>query len=271
MPLRKSLTKEGIITTIIDCTTRAGHVPGLAELQQRTGLARQDMTRFFGSYTAALKACGLTKTGSGMRAQTKDLLLDWAKVARALKKIPTVYEYERDGLYSEVPFRGRFGMFSKVPKAMKLYVKENELEGEWQDVLQLIDNHVPGKRLTQQEILGQSKSKILPERPVYGRLLRPSPLVCAPVNEQGVIFLFGALAERMGFQMLRIQTEYPDGEALRMMSENRLQRVRIEFEFESRNFLRHNHDPAFCDLIVCWEDNWPDSPLEVIELKKAYC
>jgi len=162
-------------------------------------------------------------------------------------------------------------MFSKVPKAMKRYAKENELEGEWQDVLELIESPVKGRKLTQQEIWGQPKSKILPERPVYGRLLRPSPLVCAPVNEQGVIFLFGALAERMGFQMLRIQTEYPDGEALRMMSENRLQRVRIEFEFESRNFRRHNHDPELCDLIVCWEDNWPESPLEVLELKKAYC
>jgi hypothetical protein len=66
------------------------------------------------------------------------------------------------------------------------------------------------------------------------------------VNELGVIFLFGALAEQMGFQMLRIQAEYPDGEALRKMSETRLQRVKIEFEFESRNFLRHNHDPALC-------------------------
>ena len=44
-------------------------------------------------------------------------------------------------------------------------------------------------------------------------------------------------------------------------------RVRIEFEYQSRNFQRHNHDPAGCDLIVCWEDNWPEAPLEVIELK----
>jgi hypothetical protein len=28
------------------------------------------------------------------------------------------------------------------------------------------------------------------------------------------------------------------------------------------------HDPAKCDIIVCWEHNWPECPLEVIELKK---
>jgi hypothetical protein len=44
--------------------------------------------------------------------------------------------------------------------------------------------------------------------------------------------------------------------------------VKIEFEYESRNFLRHMHDPAKCDIIVCWEHNWPECPLEVIELKK---
>jgi hypothetical protein len=29
------------------------------------------------------------------------------------------------------------------------------------------------------------------------------------------------------------------------------------------------HDPAGCDIIVCWEHNWPECPLEVVELKKA--
>jgi hypothetical protein len=77
------------------------------------------------------------------------------------------------------------------------------------------------------------------------------------------------VAERLGFQMLRIQTEFPDGEALRRVSENRLQQVKLEFEHQSRNFLYHNHDAAKCDLIVCWEHNWPECPLEVLELKTA--
>jgi hypothetical protein len=27
------------------------------------------------------------------------------------------------------------------------------------------------------------------------------------------------------------------------------------------------HDPKGCDLIVCWEHNWPECPLEVLELR----
>ena len=45
------------------------------------------------------------------------------------------------------------------------------------------------------------------------------------------------------------------------------QLVPIEFEYESRNFLQHLHDPNGCDLIVCWEHNWPECPLEVVELR----
>ena len=111
---------------------------------------------------------------------------------------------------------------------------------------------------------------MLADRPTYGALMRPCPLVCEPTNEAGVFFLFAAMAEELGFAMLHVQTEFPDCEALRVIAPNRQQRVRIEIEFESRNFLRHGHDPAGCDLIVCWEHNWPECPLEVLILKDAF-
>ena len=276
MSWKKNVTREGMITAVLACMEKVGHVPNVSELEKHTDITRHDMIGLFGSYAATLKECGLKRTGSGMRIESKDLFLDWAKVVRALKRIPKLHEYELDGLHSEVPFRKRFGTWGNVPKAMKRYALENGLADEWQDVIELIDSHLQNKKDGQskkngeQEEWSRPKVKVRPDRPVYGRLLRPSPLVCAPVNEAGVIFLFGAMAEQMGFQMLRIQAGFPDGEALRTMEENRLQRVKIEFEYESRNFLHHGHDAAFCDLIICWEDNWPDAPVEVIELKRAF-
>ena len=47
------------------------------------------------------------------------------------------------------------------------------------------------------------------------------------------------------------------------------QRVRIEFEYESKNFVKHLHKAENCDVIVCWEHNWPECPLRVVELKKV--
>jgi hypothetical protein len=54
---------------------------------------------------------------------------------------------------------------------------------------------------------------------------------------------------------------------MRVVAENRLQPVKIELEYQSRNFLKHMHDLTGCDMIVCWEHNWPECPIEVLELK----
>ena len=44
-------------------------------------------------------------------------------------------------------------------------------------------------------------------------------------------------------------------------------RNRIEFEFKSKNFQNYKHNPNGWDVIVCWEHEWEDCPIEVIELK----
>lgn len=48
------------------------------------------------------------------------------------------------------------------------------------------------------------------------------------------------------------------------------QRVRIESEYDSRNFLKHGHRLDGCDVIVCWRNKWKGSSrnLEVVELRR---
>ncbi len=105
-----------------------------------------------------------------------------------------------------------------------------------------------------------------PGLPIHG-----APLRFAPENEQGVVAIFAAIAKaRFGMTVERIQTGYPDCIAIR-----RGKRVRIEFEFRSRNFTPHLKDDPLvkdCDAIVCWEHNWPAVPehLEVIELRQEF-
>jgi hypothetical protein len=107
------------------------------------------------------------------------------------------------------------------------------------------------------------------DQPVYGTPLTFSPLTYAPTHEGGVIFLFGVMARELGFAVSRIQPEFPDCEAMREIQPGRWQRVRIEFEYESRNFVSHGHDPEGCELIVCWNHNWESCPLEVVELRSV--
>lgn len=108
------------------------------------------------------------------------------------------------------------------------------------------------------------------ERPVMGPPFYPCALSNAPVNEMGVMILFGMLAGELGFQIEAVQGRYPDILARRQIQPGRWQDVRIEAEYESRNFAQHGHDPAKCDIIVCWRHNWVKCPkhIEVLELSR---
>jgi hypothetical protein len=93
----------------------------------------------------------------------------------------------------------------------------------------------------------------------------------APVNEMGVVCLFADWARRHRVRIESVQAAFPDCIAW-VNAGGEEKRVRIEFEFNSRNFRTHRHDAAKCDWIVCWEHDWPDYPkrLRVIELRREY-
>jgi hypothetical protein len=279
-----NVTKQEITSGIQECATKLGRVPTHSELAKLAGISRRVVRRLFGTYTRALRECNLERKGGGRKVEMEDLFRDWAGVVRKLNKLPTLFEYEELSRYSQGPLMTRFGTWSRVPRGLKQYVEEKGWSEDCKDVLAMIEGREKGlgERAVWQERAASLESGpgpangnlirgpiMLRDRPMYGRMMRPYPLICAPVNEMGVVFLFGAVAERLGFWVLRIQTEYPDCEALRLVGEDRLQLVKIEFEQESRNFLKHMHKASECDLIVCWKHNWPECPLEVLELKTA--
>lgn len=103
---------------------------------------------------------------------------------------------------------------------------------------------------------------------IFGDKIAFKSLSCAPVNELGVVYLFGVLHETFDFKIESIQSGYPDCLARRKVGNNRWEEVRIEFEFDSRSFKAHGHDPSGVDVIICWKHNWRDCPkrIEVIEL-----
>ncbi len=105
----------------------------------------------------------------------------------------------------------------------------------------------------------------------FGPPLNFRGLVYEPTEELGVVFLFGIVAKELGFDVEGVRGGFPDCQAKRRTKDGMMEQVDIEFEFKASNFKRHSgHDPKYCDLIVCWEDDWPSCPpeLEVIELKK---
>jgi hypothetical protein len=110
------------------------------------------------------------------------------------------------------------------------------------------------------------------DRPVMGEPFDRSPMTNAPVNELGVMVLFGMVAAGLGLQVESVQGKFPDCLAKRQVAPGKWQHLRIEFEYESKNFKLHGHDPKGCDMIVCWKHNWKDCPaeIEVVELSRLF-
>lgn len=105
------------------------------------------------------------------------------------------------------------------------------------------------------------------EKSVVRDLINFRGLVYSPVNENGVIFIFGKVIEDLNMYIEEIKTGFPDCVGRRFTGRG-WKKVYIEFEYKSSHFRDHGHDPKGCDLIVCWEHDWPECPVEVIELKE---
>src|SRR5882724_3433423 len=223
------VTREQLMAAIGECAATLGHVPSHAELM-RSG-----------------KVSG----------------------RQIVKKFPSKADYEHLGKHSDTPLKSRFGSWSQVPRYLRRYMEEQGLTEEWKDVMALIREYEQGQdglEMPATPECEQKKPRVMTDRPVYGPLIRPYPMIHGPINENGVLYLFGTVSERLGFVVTLIQGAFPDCYAMRLVDVDRWQPVRIEFEYESRNFLKHMHDPSGCDIIVCWKHNWPECPLEVIEL-----
>lgn len=269
----RKFNKDEIMAAIKERAAELGRAPKRGELIRVTPISPSSIDRQFGSYRNALRECGLEREGCGIPVKLDNLFHDWARVVREMGKIPTVVEYGQRSDYSHTTLRHRYGSWNLVPGGMLEYARENGLEKEWADVLETAEKHCReapkrGGR-PKRHIAIASKPRVLKDRPVYGAPMMRQVMGFAPVNEMGVVFLFGALAEKLGFIVTWVGTQYPDVEAFREVAPGRWQRVRVEIEFQSRNFLQHFHDPKECDLIVCWEHNWAEAPMEVISLQKC--
>jgi hypothetical protein len=269
---RKGVSADEVIAIIQQCAKDIGHVPSLLELLKISPVRRHAIRKNFVSYREALAQSGLERRGT-YRLDLGSLFTDWAGVVRELGKVPTLGEFEIHAKYSCRPLLRHFGGWGHVPAGMLEYAKEAGLEAAWKDVLDVVAGHLqsgtraPGS--TGRTTDRPTRPRLVTDQPVYGAPMAKAPMVFEPTNEAGVAVLFGAVHRDLGFAILHVQSGFPDCEAMREIEPGRCQRERIEFEFQSRNFLAHLHPLNGCDLIVCWEDNWPDAPIEVLELKSA--
>ncbi len=267
------MSKEEILTAIKECAEKLGHAPSYPELRSHFRVNEKTIRRHFGKYRWALQECGLEPYGAGYEIPMEKLFRDWGAIVRKTGQIPSQNVYEALSQFSVNPLMNRYRSWLHVPLGLMQYAESNGFAVEFGDVLETVRAQLKREPDTVPSPVAMGlpiyKAPVLKDRPIYGPPLMPAALACGPVNEMGVVYLFALLATRLGFVVTRIQTDFPDCEALRRVDEERWQKIWIEFEYESRNFLKHMHKIQDCDLIVCWSNNWPECPIEVLELRSV--
>ena len=278
----KSLNTASDVTDAIrELAGQLGRAPSRSQFRSWAGVSESQILKYFPSWREAVRASGLEPDATNVRLEDGELLKDWGEMVRRNRRIPTRSQYRREGSYSPTSFEKHFGPWSAIPERFRSFAAGNP---DWADVLTLLPvvdvsdvRRVQRNASTEDSVLpvvplasGRVHSR-LEGLPTYGDPIDFRGLRHEPVNEQGVVFLFGMVAKELGYLVEAVQTGYPDCEAKRQIGPGKWQRVRIEFEFESRNFRDHGHPADGCDVIVCWRDNWTDRPrnLEVLELSRV--
>ena len=239
-------------------------------------MTEREILNHFPSWRDAVRSAGLAPHTANQKLDDEELLEDWGKLVRIRRQIPTREQYRREGKFSPSVFEKHFGPWTRLPARFREFAKD---KSNWTDVVTLLPE--PTSRWTPKIVaeadadrIGAQRTSVsgqhsrLADRSTYGNPIDFRGLRHEPINEQGVVFLFGMIAKELGYMVEALQTGYPDCEAKRQVGPDKWQRVRIEFEFESRNFRDHGHPGDGCDVIVCWRHNWHDCPqnLEVLEL-----
>lgn len=101
-----------------------------------------------------------------------------------------------------------------------------------------------------------------------GAILNVRGIVYEPINEQGVVLLFAAIAHEIGFLIEGVRTKFPDALLRRKTDKGTFKPCFAEFEFKASNYFMHGHPKDGADLLICWDNDWKEAPLEVLELKE---
>lgn len=226
------------------------------QFHRETGISRDRVRQLFGTHGAMLRSAGLS-TYQRRHLGKEELLRALRNACVAAGGIVSRAQASHYGAYSQSTYLRHWRSWRHVLMALREWVTEQDPGFTWLSALP-----APGGAMPPVLIRGRSGSVL------YGAPLNFRGMLHEPVNEQGVVLLFGTLAQELDFAIERVGVGFPDCEAKQRISAG-WRRVRIEFEYQSRNFREHKHDPAACDMIVCWQHNWPECPLEVLELKAA--
>jgi hypothetical protein len=242
------------------------------DFMRRTGISEYHVLKHFDSWTDFFQQAGLEPQAT--QPLEEEQLLEAAKTAfLEIGDIPTFSRFSKAVPYSWNSYQRRWGTWPAFFAAFRNWIVDKY--PSW-PLLDKLDSHIES---TSSAKAAAVTTLACPSAGTWestegrrlGRFLNFRGLQHAPINEQGVVLLFGMVAFELGYMVESVATGFPDCEAKRRIKgpSEAWERIRIEFEYESKNFLNHGHDAEQCDVIVCWQHNWPECPIEVLQLSSA--
>lgn len=246
--------RAAMIACLKETAARLRRRPTRREFRRASGLSTRAIEQAFGTYRKLLLVCGYEIHGSPRRLDDEVLLKGMRDALQEANGVVVREQFARFSRHDPRTLIKRWGGWNNALAALRDWLERKEPAFVH---LAALRQHCRGVKAPGPALSGTR----------CGDLLRFRALDHAPMTESAVIFLFGLVAEELGFILDAVGMPFPDAVGRRRMADG-WRHVRIEFEYRSRNFREHGHDPKGCDLIVCWEDNWPESPLEVLELRR---
>jgi len=272
-------SKESIIQTLQNVAARLGKST-LSKREVQPHLPLSSISYHFGNLGTAPNAAGLkvavqdpAAVSERFRVDDNDLFASLWEIEKKIGYPPNLSQYRANGgSFSDVPFRRRLGRWaSTLQHYHKWKVDRGEVHTNPSNVADP-SKVGDGATLSERRIepLVQFGGQIRRPPQLYGEPIDFRGLRHAPINEQGVVYLFGMVSRELGFSVEALQQGFPDceGKYLHDKSRQLWAKARIEFEFLASHFRVHGHNADECDIIVCWENDWEDCPLRVVELKK---
>ena len=270
----RSLDREALVERLRALAEQAGAVTVSRSMWLReTGISERQYHNHFDSWNEFVLAAGLKPDESHKRLSDDELFEAMRDACIKAQGIVPRKTFRRYCRHSDTAYAQRWGGWQNVLARFREWVEAHDPDFPYRGELPADSIEVERQLVVDGPANGARSDRAWPstQRTQYGPFLNFRGLQHAPINEQGVIFVFGMVAFDLGYVVEGVGTGYPDCEAKRCVSKagDAWERVQVEFEYRSRNFREHGHDPAKCDLIVCWEDNWPDCPVEVLELRSS--
>jgi hypothetical protein len=214
---KATLTRESIIEAARAVAKDFEGSPSKADFVRLTGIGEYHLWRLFpdGGWTKVRELAGIERHPQDYDALSDErLLAEYLKVAKQAGRIPTWNIFESIANVSRSVITRRFGGLQGTLKRLGDYLEAHEPESTLLVELQAKFKHeIPtppaGSHTLSKTVWTKGSG------PVFGQPIDFRGLRHAPINEQGVVFLFGMVAYELGFIVESVQAGYPDCEAKR--------------------------------------------------------